>query len=132
MIAWKPSEILEVHRAGPAGRRGSRFTSVSTDTRTIKPGALFVALTGPSFDGHDFVATAALRTARLPRWWRSSCPVDVPRSSSPIRWRRCPEFAREWRRQFPDSGGRRDRQQRQDDDEGVDRRDPVAARLRRS
>jgi len=34
------------------------FTSVSTDTRTIRPGALFVALRGERFDGHDFVGQA--------------------------------------------------------------------------
>ena len=34
------------------------FTSVSIDTRTLKPGALFVALSGPNFDGHDFVSAA--------------------------------------------------------------------------
>ena len=36
----------------------AEFTSVSTDTRTIRPGALFVALRGERFDGHDFVEQA--------------------------------------------------------------------------
>ena len=31
---------------------------VYSDTRTAMPGALFFALTGPRFDGHDFVAAA--------------------------------------------------------------------------
>lgn len=35
-----------------------QFTSVSTDTRTLGPGALYVALRGERFDGHDFVAQA--------------------------------------------------------------------------
>ena len=35
------------------------FRGVSTDTRTLAPGELFVALRGPSFDGHEFVAQAA-------------------------------------------------------------------------
>ena len=34
------------------------FTSVSTDTRTLKPGALFIALRGERFDGHGFVEQA--------------------------------------------------------------------------
>lgn len=34
------------------------FTGVSTDTRTIVEGQLFVALSGPNFDGNDFVAQA--------------------------------------------------------------------------
>jgi UDP-N-acetylmuramoyl-tripeptide--D-alanyl-D-alanine ligase len=33
-------------------------TGVSTDTRSIQPGDLFVALEGPNFDADDFVATA--------------------------------------------------------------------------
>lgn len=39
---------------------GSRagFSSVSTDTRTITDGALFVALKGENFDGHDFMEQA--------------------------------------------------------------------------
>lgn len=34
------------------------LTSVSTDTRTMEPGALFVALKGENHDGHDHVASA--------------------------------------------------------------------------
>lgn len=34
------------------------FTGISTDTRKIKPGDLFVALAGKNFDGHDFTAQA--------------------------------------------------------------------------
>ncbi len=36
---------------------------ISTDSRTLKPGDLFVALTGPHFDGHDFLAHALGRGA---------------------------------------------------------------------
>ena len=39
------------------------FTGVSTDSRTIAAGELFVALVGPNFDGHEFVAAAAARGA---------------------------------------------------------------------
>jgi UDP-N-acetylmuramoyl-tripeptide--D-alanyl-D-alanine ligase len=35
------------------------YDAVSTDTRTLKPGALFVALRGPKFDANEFVAAAA-------------------------------------------------------------------------
>jgi len=34
------------------------FTAVSTDTRQLPPGCLFVALRGPRFDGHAFVDQA--------------------------------------------------------------------------
>ncbi len=38
-------------------------SSVSIDTRTLAPGALFVAIAGPRFDGHDFLGEAASRGA---------------------------------------------------------------------
>lgn len=39
------------------------FIGVSTDTRTLEPGALFVSLSGPNFDGNRFAAAAAERGA---------------------------------------------------------------------
>jgi UDP-N-acetylmuramoyl-tripeptide--D-alanyl-D-alanine ligase len=39
------------------------FSSVSTDTRTLAPGALYVALKGDRFDGHSFLAEAAAKGA---------------------------------------------------------------------
>ncbi len=42
-----------------AGSPNQVFTAVSTDTRTIAPGALFIALRGDRFDGHAFVERAA-------------------------------------------------------------------------
>ena len=43
--------------------RDAAFSAISTDTRSIAAGELFVALSGPNFDAHDFVATAAARGA---------------------------------------------------------------------
>jgi UDP-N-acetylmuramoyl-tripeptide--D-alanyl-D-alanine ligase len=40
-----------------------RYSVVSSDSRTLSPGALFVALRGPNFDGAEFVAAAATRGA---------------------------------------------------------------------
>ena len=42
---------------------GGFIDGVSTDTRTITPGALFVALKGERYDAHDFVGTAHERGA---------------------------------------------------------------------
>jgi UDP-N-acetylmuramoyl-tripeptide--D-alanyl-D-alanine ligase len=47
----------EIHGADVA------FDKVSTDTRTLEAGALFVALRGPHFDGNGFVALAAEKQA---------------------------------------------------------------------
>lgn len=37
---------------------GTHFASIETDTRNIREGALFVALKGERFDGHDYVSVA--------------------------------------------------------------------------
>jgi len=42
----------------PAGCPEAVFTGVSTDSRSVDEGQLFVALAGPNFDGHDYVAAA--------------------------------------------------------------------------
>ncbi len=90
-----------------AERRGKdvEFSGVVTDSRAIVPGALFVALRGERFDGHDFVAQALAQGAaaalvehadaawgeiplllaadtrlalgRLAAQWRSQLPVAV-------------------------------------------------------
>ncbi len=39
------------------------FDGVGTDTRTLQPGQLFVALQGPHYDAHDCIAAAAARGA---------------------------------------------------------------------
>ena len=46
-----------------AGAPSREFHGVSTDSRTIAPGALFVPLRGDRFDGHHFVAAALARGA---------------------------------------------------------------------
>ena len=40
------------------------FTRISTDTRTLERGALFVALAGDRFDAHDHLAAARDAGAR--------------------------------------------------------------------
>ena len=49
--------------AGRAVGANVHFARVSTDTRVLAPGDLFVALAGERFDGHDFVGDAFQRGA---------------------------------------------------------------------
>ena len=62
-MSWQLVDILaatggECLRWGPGP-----FLGVSTDSRRTEPGEAFIALRGPSFDGHDFVARALERGA---------------------------------------------------------------------
>jgi UDP-N-acetylmuramoyl-tripeptide--D-alanyl-D-alanine ligase len=72
--------------AAAAGGRSSRAwaaSGVSIDSRSIAAGDLLVALAGPKFDGHDFVADALARgaaaalVARLPPGVGESAPLLV-------------------------------------------------------
>jgi len=46
------------------GLARASFTGVSTDSRTVREGELFVALRGENFDGHRFLGDALARGAR--------------------------------------------------------------------
>lgn len=59
MSLARAAEILHAPLIG----RDVLFTGVSTDTRTLAPGDLFVALVGPRFDGHHFLPQAIARGA---------------------------------------------------------------------
>jgi UDP-N-acetylmuramoyl-tripeptide--D-alanyl-D-alanine ligase len=50
-------------RAGTELDPMARLAGVSIDSRTIRPGELFVAIHGPSHNGHDYVAAALERGA---------------------------------------------------------------------
>jgi murE/murF fusion protein len=54
--AFLPREIVD-RALGPASvmSASTTFLGVSTDTRTLEPGALYVALRGDHFDGHTFL-----------------------------------------------------------------------------
>ncbi|HEU0053593.1 MAG TPA: UDP-N-acetylmuramoyl-tripeptide--D-alanyl-D-alanine ligase [Longimicrobium sp.] len=59
---WTAEEVrraLETAPQGDAGEGDFEYAGVSTDTRKIGAGSLFVALKGANFDAHDFLAQAA-------------------------------------------------------------------------
>jgi UDP-N-acetylmuramoyl-tripeptide--D-alanyl-D-alanine ligase len=60
MNPLKVSEIAQFAGATLSSSDGTvLINKVSTDSRTIKPGELFVALRGENFEGHDFVEASA-------------------------------------------------------------------------
>ena len=62
MEPMKLSEIMEAVGGVPLGTCDLDMTisEVSTDSRTIKKGALFVPLSGEQFDGHEYIGDALL------------------------------------------------------------------------
>src|SRR3990172_315777 len=79
--------------------RDATFTGVSTDTRSLAAGDLFVALTGPNFDGHNFLSQAIVKGAAgalLARKLETPLPyVHVADTRKALG-----ELAAFWRRQF--------------------------------
>src|SRR5258708_6895823 len=59
---WTLDRIADALGAGPRGV--SPIARIDTDTRQLAEGSCFVALKGPSFDGHDFLAKAVEAGAR--------------------------------------------------------------------
>ena len=55
----KISDILAATRGRLAvGSAEGSISGVNTDTRSLKPGELFIALRGERFDGHEFLRRA--------------------------------------------------------------------------
>ena len=57
MIPLKVSDLANALGC-PMPSRDIEVQHVFTDSRKVVPGALFAALAGENFDGHDFVADA--------------------------------------------------------------------------
>ncbi|MCB1168819.1 MAG: UDP-N-acetylmuramoyl-tripeptide--D-alanyl-D-alanine ligase [Leptospiraceae bacterium] len=64
---------------GLSGNRPTNIQGVSTDTRTVAPGQLFVCLKGPNFDAHDFVDRAAKAGAAALLVERASAAAAIRR-----------------------------------------------------
>ncbi|MEP6942790.1 MAG: UDP-N-acetylmuramoyl-tripeptide--D-alanyl-D-alanine ligase [Betaproteobacteria bacterium] len=92
--------------AGMLHGQNAWFDSVTTDSRTAQAGALFVALSGERFDGHDYVTRALERgaVAAVVAADRIGTPgVDLPNAvllavDDPLR--ALGDLAATWRRRF--------------------------------
>jgi len=75
------------------------FDVVSTDTRQLSGGELFVALTGPHFDGNDFLDQARAAGAGAALVSRA-VEVDLPQVLVPDTLQALSRFAAGWRERF--------------------------------
>jgi UDP-N-acetylmuramoyl-tripeptide--D-alanyl-D-alanine ligase len=76
------------------------FRGVSTDSRTLEAGNLFVALQGPNFDGHDYVAAAKERGAAAAAVTRLLDDVALPQMQVRDTRLALGRLARYWRDRF--------------------------------
>ncbi|MFH1215796.1 MAG: UDP-N-acetylmuramoyl-tripeptide--D-alanyl-D-alanine ligase [Pseudomonadota bacterium] len=61
---WTLSQVLMATGGRfVSGSADAKFRAISTDTRTLQPGDLFLALSGDRFDGEQFVAEAVKKGA---------------------------------------------------------------------
>jgi len=75
------------------------YGTVATDSRTLHPGSLFVALRGPNFDGTQFVAAAAQRGA-IGALVEREVEAPVPQVVVSDTLRALQALAAAWRAQF--------------------------------
>jgi UDP-N-acetylmuramoyl-tripeptide--D-alanyl-D-alanine ligase len=101
-------EILKATGGAPLrGGSGWSCRGISTDTRTLTAGSLFIALEGENFDGHDCLAKAAERRAagfliRAEAAGKlTAIREDLPAIGVPDTLRALGDIARDWHRRFP-------------------------------
>ena len=75
MTRWTDALVREALALPPGGDQ-RRFSRISTDTRTLSPDTLFVALAGERFDGHDYLPAAASAGATGAVVRRGTPPVE--------------------------------------------------------
>ena len=64
-IPWTDTEVRAALGLGEEhALHDASYDGVATDTRTLRPGTLFVALSGEQFDAHAFLEAAANAGAR--------------------------------------------------------------------
>jgi len=95
-------ELAEATGGRWIGTPPAEVAGVSTDTRTVAAGALFVALKGERFDAHDFLASAAAKgaAAALVAEARAGEPSPLPRLAVPDTLAALGAVARLHRRRF--------------------------------
>ena len=56
LLIWSGAELL--HASAEHGRLPEKLAGLCSDSRSVKPGSLFVALIGEHFNGHDYLDQA--------------------------------------------------------------------------
>ncbi|MCW5669707.1 MAG: UDP-N-acetylmuramoyl-tripeptide--D-alanyl-D-alanine ligase [Hydrogenophaga sp.] len=92
--------LPQLEGARVVGQPELPFTRVHTDTRSLQPGDLFVALKGERFDAHDFLPQAQGQGALAAIAHRGLAEAGLPGVEVPDTRRALGELSRRWRAQF--------------------------------
>jgi len=101
-------DILQA-TGGTLWQRGAStsFVGVSTDSRTVQTGQIFIPLKGENFDGHDYIGGAVRRgvgaLVAQASWWRHQdqpWPRDLTIILVPDTLQALGDLAHIWRRRF--------------------------------
>jgi UDP-N-acetylmuramoyl-tripeptide--D-alanyl-D-alanine ligase len=100
--AFTPDELAAATGGRWIGTPPAQLAGVSTDTRTLGPGSLFVALKGEKFDAHDYLAEAAAKgaAAAVVSDSRARDPSPIPRLAVKNTLAALGAIARHHRRRF--------------------------------
>lgn len=98
MMTMELSDAAQVLKAKQVGD-DVVFRGVSTDTRTLAAGNLFVALRGPNFDGHEYLGQAQQKGAAAAAVSHVSA-AGLPQLEVEDTRLALGELAAHWRRQF--------------------------------
>src|SRR5450631_4113401 len=95
------TEIAAVTGGSIQGNCDGAVTAVSTDSRSVEPDQLFVALRGDRFDGHDFVdqlADKGIRAVLVDETNKLSVPATMTCITVPDTLRALGDLAAAYRR----------------------------------
>lgn len=98
MSAGRASELAK-DAGGVLHGDDRSFVGVSTDTRSLQSGELYVALSGPNFDGHAFVAQAQERGAAV-ALVAQKVAASIPQVVVPDTRAALGRYAAAWRKRF--------------------------------
>ena len=104
----KPTSLQEIAQLAGAklenGNPNTLIETVSTDSRTIQPGQLFVALRGDNFNGHNFVEAVAKSGAAgaiVDQGWRGNVAKPFALLRAPDSLRAYQDLAANYRKSLP-------------------------------
>jgi len=106
-LSRRLSQIAQSMNGEFVGDNNSIYTQLSSDTRTLNAGDVYIALKGENFDGHDFISQAIDKKAAciIAQKNKINSKISIISKSVPVIWVEDTTialglFAKYWRSQF--------------------------------